>query len=143
MDKILCEYIEKLEEKQKKLQKIFEYISSKDFKISEDEMEHITNYFDKRDKLYDGLLSLETAIEKMKITDEMKKNDVVLKITKKNNLIIKNILSEDEKQQKTLNEIQNLLKKTIKSIKNTEKANKNYFGLYDNYSKGNWFDSQG
>lgn len=142
MDEKLNLYIDKLKIKNNKLNEIFKYVSSKNFKISEDEVQHIENYLNKREKLYNELMILEKELKSMRMSDEQKSDHNVILIVNKNDELIKSILQHDEKNKKKLEQISNILRGNIKSIKNTGKASNRYFGIYNAYSEGNYFDSK-
>lgn len=135
-------YIKRLKNKNDILNEVFEYVSSKDFKISEDEIQHIENYLKKREKIYTELLNLEKELKNMNMSEQEKNNSDVIDIVKENDKLIKLILNLDEKNKTKLEKIANNLKGNIKSIKNIEKANNNYFGIYNSYSEGTYFDSK-
>lgn len=142
MNEKLNLYIKHLKNKNDILNEIFQYVSSKDFKISEDEIQHIENYFNKREKLYNELKIIENNLKNMKMSDLEKNDKNVIKIVNENDKLIKAILDIDQKTKIKLDNILSGLKGNIKSIKSVEKASKNYFGVYNSFSGGNYFDSQ-
>lgn len=135
-------YVDKLEQKHTLLKEILEYVSSKDFQKSQDEIEHISHYFAKRDKLYSKLSALDSELKQTNVQKDNKIYNKVLNITKQNDILINTILEEDKKQQIVLNDILNIITDGIKYIKNTKKATDSYFSVYDNYSRGGLFDNQ-
>lgn len=138
-------YVEKLNLKNIKLTEIFGYVSTKDFSVDEDEIQHIENYLNKRDNLYKSLLELDRQIKQIHISEEEKSTEEYISskiIEQKNDELIKSILDLDEKHKIILQKIMNIVKKNIKSIKNLEKANENYFNVYVNSLGGNYFDSK-
>lgn len=142
MNEKLNLYIKHLKNKNDILNEIFQYVSSKDFKVSEDEIQHIENYFNKREKLYNELKIIENNLKNMKMSDLEKNDKNVIKIVNENDKLIKAILDIDKKTKIKLDNILSILKGNIKSIKSVEKASKNYFGVYNSFSGGNYFDSQ-
>ena len=142
MNENLNLYIKHLKNKNDILNEIFQYVYSKDFKISEDEIQHIENYFNKREKLYNELKIIENNLKNMKMSDSEKNDKNVIKIVNENDKLIKAILDIDQKTKIKLDNILSVLKGNIKSIKSVEKASKNYFGVYNSFSGGNYFDSQ-
>lgn len=142
MNEKLNLYIKHLKNKNDILNEIFQYVYSKDFKISEDEIQHIENYFNKREKLYNELKIIENNLKNMKMSDSEKNDKNVIKIVNENDKLIKAILDIDQKTKIKLDNILSVLKGNIKSIKRVEKASKNYFGVYNSFSGGNYFDSQ-
>lgn len=142
MNEKLNLYIKHLKNKNDILNEIFQYVYSKDFKISEDEIQHIENYFNKREKLYNELKIIENNLKNMKMSDSEKNDKNVIKIVNENDKLIKAILDIDQKTKIKLDNILSVLKGNIKSIKSVEKASKNYFGVYNSFSGGNYFDSQ-
>lgn len=142
MNENLKLYIEKLKIKNLKLNEFFNYVSSKNFKISEDEIEHIKSYLQKRENLLQEILKIEEACKSLNLKENEKNNENILKIVKNNDILIKKILDYDDKNKIKIAKISNLLKTNIKSIKNTEKANQNYYGSVKIFSEGNYFDTK-
>nr|WP_317358113.1 hypothetical protein [uncultured Tyzzerella sp.] len=135
-------YIEKLNIKKNNLKEFLDYVSSKDFKISEEELQHIENYLQKRDSLLKDLKAIENDIKNINVTNEEKNNEIVLTICKENDNIISEILELDKKNEEKFSKISDMLKGNVKAVKNTSKVNKSYYGAYTNHMMGSYFDSK-
>lgn len=142
MNENLKLYIEKLKIKNLKLNEFFNYVSTKNFKISEDEIEHIKSYLQKRENILQEILEIEEYCKSLNLKENDKNNENILKIVENNDILIKKILDYDDKNKIKISKISNLLKTNIKSIKNTEKANQNYYSSVKIFSEGNYFDTK-
>lgn len=135
-------YLNFLNKKNELLQGLLTYVSSKNFKISESEVEHIYNYLTKRDDILESLNLIDKDIRDLHLTDKEKNNSNVLNLVQKNDILIKNILEEDKKNSKKFKEISSLIKNNIKNIKNVDKANRGYNSIYNTQLFGGNFDSK-
>lgn len=135
-------YIQKLKEKNNLLTQICDYTASKNFQITEDEMQHIHNYLLKREEQIFLLSKIQEDIQKLNITKEQKNNPEIINIVAENDELIKKIIKCDKINFEKFSRINDLIKDNIKSIKNIGKANKSYYGMYDSQLLGSSFDSK-
>ena len=135
-------YIKKLKEKNDILTEICNYTASKDFQITEDEMQHIHNYLLKREEQISILTNIQQDIRKLNIPKDQKNNPEIINIVAKNDELIKKIVKCDKINFQKFSLINDLIKDNIKSIKNIGKANKSYYGMYDSQLLGSSFDSK-
>lgn len=135
-------YIQKLKEKNNILTEICNYTTSKNFQITEDEMQHIHNYLLKREEQIFILSNIQKDIEKLNICKEQKHNTEIINIIAKNDELIQKIIKCDKINFQKFSRINDLIKDNIKSIKNIGKANKSYYSMYDSQLLGSSFDSK-
>ncbi len=138
-------YLELLTEKNVILKDIFNYTKSRDFKVSEDEVDKIYCYIKDRDKLFSKLYDIEDKIKIFIQNEDIKDSNIedkeIENIINENNLIINEIVKLDKINKEIIEAISNLLKKEIKSVKELSKFNKSYLGTFENTVEGNLFDS--
>lgn len=139
------EYLKLLIKKNSILKDIFNYTKSKEFKVSEDEVDEIYCYIEDRDKLFSKLYDIEDKIKIFIQNEDIKDNNIedkeIESIINENNLIINKIIKLDKINKEIIEAISNLLKKEIKSVKELSKFNKSYLGTFENTVEGNLFDS--
>lgn len=135
-------YIQKLKEKNHLLIEICNYTVSKNFQITEDEMQHIHNYLLKREEQISLLSNIQKDIEKLNINKEQKNNPEIINIIAQNDELIKKIVKCDKINFQKFSRINDLIKDNIKSVKNIGKANKSYYGMYNSELLGSSFDSK-
>lgn len=126
-----------LQDKNTKLQVILEYVSKKDFKITTDEIQHIENFSNKKNKLCKQILDIDESLKDLNIKEL---DEESLKIVSLNNNIIKKILQVDKKNNMRIQQITDIVKSNMKQLKKGSKVSKTYNSVYENYYAGNYFD---
>ncbi len=142
----LVVYKSKLHDKNEKLNIILEYTSSKDFKITTDEMQHIKNYSNKKTRLCKQLVELDKelkALEELEEIQELEDEselDQISDIINKNNAIIGKIIQADDKNSAKIQQINDIIKANMKQLKASTKITKTYNSAYDTFYGGNCFN---
>ncbi len=142
----LAVYKSKLQDKNEKLNIILEYTSSKDFKVTTDEMQHIKNYSNKKTRLCKQIVELDKELKSLEELEEIKEleNEKELNqisdIINKNNIIIGKIIQFDDKNNAKIQKINDIIKSNMKQLKASSKATKTYNSAYDTFYGGNCFN---
>ncbi len=134
------EYLKLLKQKNETLKEIYDYTKSKEFKVSEEQVERVVYYLNNREKMFNKLTDIQQKIETLHIGLE-KSTDEHKSLISKNDDIIKKILELDKEKEKVINNLYKFLKENIKSIKSTNKVNSGYLGVYSDVESSNFFDS--
>lgn len=134
------EYLKLLKQKNETLKEIYDYTKSKEFKVSEEQVERVVYYLNNREKMFNKLTDIQQKIETLHIGLE-KSTDEHKSLISKNDDIIKKILELDKEKEKVINNLYKFLKENIKSIKSTNKVNSGYLGVYSDVEPSNFFDS--
>lgn len=132
-------YKSKLQDKNEKLKVILEYTSSKDFKITTDEMQHLENYSIKKTKLCKQIVELDNDLKDLEF-DGLTDLEDISKIINQNNSIIKQIIQVDKVNNKKFDQINDIIKANMKQLKASAKLTKTYNSVYDNFYGGNCFN---
>ncbi|MFI3230569.1 MAG: hypothetical protein R3Y29_03330 [bacterium] len=139
-------YKSKLQDKNQKLNIILEYTSSKDFKITTDEMQHIKNYSNKKTKLCKQIVAIDKELKALESLEEIQELedqielDQISLIINKNNAIIGKIIQVDDKNSAKMQQINDIIKANMKQLKASTKVTKTYNSTYDTFYGGNCFN---
>lgn len=129
--------MECLKLKNNKLTELLEYCSSKKFKISTSELEHLENFLIKKQKICKEISKLDKSITKF----ASQKSEDEAEVIQQNNDLIGKILAIDRSHLVLFNKIQELFKGDMKAAKQNIKTTNAYSGAYINsIDNGTYFD---
>ncbi len=134
----MSELLSLLNQKNKILQEFLDYISRHSFDETEEEIPNILSYVEQKQKYIDRLSGLET---KIKALNNGGYKDVKA-IENKNNELIKDIISLDKINLKTMNNLKEKLRSNLKNTKIQKKYNVSYGGYASMDIRGSRFDSK-
>lgn len=143
-DNVLTELKTLLNRKKEALQNIFEFSKDRTFEVSEDSVEVICLYLEKRQEYFDIIERVESKIKSgdyQRILDGSIKDKDIEALKTEINSLINSIIAIDKKNKTIMEQVKDIVASNLKSVRVGQRTNNRYFRAVST-DQGSMFDTK-